>query len=135
VFAGPYVIDVRRPAITTDRSHQEGHVAVAAIQPVRLKSPGYSLSAATDAVPFPLSPHRRAPARQVALLLARAAHVNLVTAYLALSPGGMDSVAIIAASSPVDVPFVMALLTLRLIVVMLLGPQLSRIVANKTMAS
>jgi hypothetical protein len=65
------------------------------------------------------------------LILARAAHVDLLTAYLATSPGGADSVAIIAASSKVNVPFVMALQTARFVVVLLIGPRLARLVASK----
>jgi membrane AbrB-like protein len=53
-----------------------------------------------------------------------------LTAYLATSPGGADSVAIIAASSPVDVPFVMAMQMARFILVMLVGPTLARVVAR-----
>jgi len=67
----------------------------------------------------------------IACLLSRVAGVDLLTAYLATSPGGMDTVAIIAASSPVDVPFVMALQTLRLVIVMVLGPQLASFVASR----
>ena len=52
-------------------------------------------------------------------------HIDPLTAYLATSPGGMDSVAIIAASSPqVDLPFVMALQGLRLVFVIALAPAL-----------
>jgi membrane AbrB-like protein len=65
-------------------------------------------------------------------LLARAAGVDALSAYLAMSPGGMDTVAIIAASSPVDVPFVMTLQAVRLIVVIAFGPRLARFVAGKT---
>ncbi|MFC7053885.1 AbrB family transcriptional regulator [Hansschlegelia quercus] len=60
------------------------------------------------------------------------AGVDPLTAYLATSPGGADSVAIIAASSSaIDLPFVMALQTLRLIVVILTGPALARFVARR----
>ena len=56
-----------------------------------------------------------------------------LTAYLATSPGGADSVAIIAASSNnVDLPFVMAMQMARFILVMLLGPVLARAVARWT---
>jgi uncharacterized protein len=55
-----------------------------------------------------------------------------LTAYLAMSPGGADSVAIIAASSPVDQPFVMAMQMARFILVLLVGPTLARIVARWT---
>jgi len=65
-------------------------------------------------------------------LLARVAHVDALTAYLAMSPGGMDTVAIIAASSPVDLPFVMCLQTVRLFIVIALGPRLARWVAART---
>lgn len=66
------------------------------------------------------------------LILAKAAHVGLLTGYLATSPGGADSVAIIAASSKVDVPFVMALQMARFVVVLLIGPRLARFVARRT---
>ncbi|MCG6856768.1 MAG: AbrB family transcriptional regulator [Salaquimonas sp.] len=57
--------------------------------------------------------------------------IDGLTAYLATSPGGLDSVAIIAASTPVDVPFVMALQTVRLIAIMALGPWIARMVARR----
>jgi len=53
-----------------------------------------------------------------------------LTAYLATSPGGADSVAMIAASSHVDLPFVMAMQMARFILVLLLGPTLARAVAR-----
>ena len=55
-----------------------------------------------------------------------------LTAYLATSPGGADSVAIIAASSHVDLPFVMAMQMARFILVMLVGPRLAKTVARWT---
>jgi membrane AbrB-like protein len=55
-----------------------------------------------------------------------------LTAYLATSPGGADSVAIIAASSNVDLPFVMAMQTARFLLVLLVGPTLARAVARWT---
>ena len=64
-------------------------------------------------------------------LLAWAAGVDALTAYLAMSPGGMDTVAIIAATSPVDVPFVMTLQAARLLAVIAFGPSLARFVASK----
>ena len=57
------------------------------------------------------------------------AGVDPLTAYLATSPGGADSVAIIAASSKVDVPFVMAMQTTRLIAVIFLAPIITRYIA------
>jgi uncharacterized protein len=56
--------------------------------------------------------------------------IDPLTAYLATSPGGADSVAIIAASSQVDQPFVMAMQMARFILVLLVGPTLARIVAR-----
>lgn len=67
----------------------------------------------------------------IAAALTRWAGIDPVTAYLASSPGGMDSVAIIAASSPVDVPFVMALQVMRFLGVLLIGPPLARFVATR----
>ena len=67
-----------------------------------------------------------------AVILSKAAHVDMLTAYLATSPGGADSVAIIATSTKVDVPFVMALQTARFVVVLLIGPRLARFVAERT---
>jgi hypothetical protein len=67
----------------------------------------------------------------LAVLLVKFMHVNPVTAYLAMSPGGVDSVAIIAASSPaVNVPFVMAMQTARFLIVVFAGPLIARFVAN-----
>ena len=71
----------------------------------------------------------------VAALLVVELHVDPLTAYLATSPGGLDSVAIIAASTRVDVPFVMALQTVRFMLILLLGPALSRFVAGRLVAS
>lgn len=63
----------------------------------------------------------------IALALVKLAGVDPLTAYLATSPGGADSVAIIAAASgQVDVPFVMAMQTARMLVVLMCGPMLAR---------
>ncbi len=56
--------------------------------------------------------------------------IDYLTAFLATSPGGLDSVAIIAVGSKVDVPFVLAVQTLRLFVVLLTGPILARWIAR-----
>ncbi|HWM68514.1 MAG TPA: AbrB family transcriptional regulator [Steroidobacteraceae bacterium] len=65
----------------------------------------------------------------LAAVLVVTAGVDPLTAYLATSPGGADSVAIIAASSKVDVPFVMAMQTTRLVAVILLAPVITRYIA------
>ena len=67
----------------------------------------------------------------LAAVLAKLAHVDPLTAYLATSPGGADSVAIIAASSKVDMPFVMAMQTARFVLVLLTGPAIARIIASR----
>jgi hypothetical protein len=66
-----------------------------------------------------------------AMVLVWLAGVDPLTAYLATSPGGADSVAIIAANSKVDMPFVMAMQAGRFIVVMLTGPVLARFIATR----
>ena len=67
----------------------------------------------------------------LAVLLIVTTGVDPLTAYLATSPGGADAVAIIAASSKVDLPFVMAMQASRLIVVLLVGPPLTRFIARR----
>ncbi len=54
-----------------------------------------------------------------------------LTAYLATSPGGADVVAIIAASSNVDLPFIIAMQTSRFFIVLLAGPAIARFVAAR----
>jgi hypothetical protein len=66
----------------------------------------------------------------LAAILAAGTGVDPLTAYLATSPGGADSVAIIAAQSNVDAPFVMAMQTMRFIGVMLIGPSMAAWVAR-----
>lgn len=67
----------------------------------------------------------------LAWLIVQTLGVDPLTAYLATSPGGMDSVAIIAAASNgVDISFVMAIQAARFLVVLLLGPALSRLVTR-----
>jgi membrane AbrB-like protein len=68
----------------------------------------------------------------LAAILAASAGVDPLTAYLATSPGGADSVAVIAAQSNVDAPFVMAMQTLRFIGVMLIGPSMAAWVARRS---
>jgi uncharacterized protein len=67
----------------------------------------------------------------LAWCLVHIAHVDALTAYLATSPGGLDSVAIIAASTPrVDLPFVLALQSVRLLLVIGLAPLITRLVVR-----
>jgi membrane AbrB-like protein len=71
----------------------------------------------------------------LAALLVVAAGIDPLTAYLATSPGGADSAAIIAMASNVDVAFVMAMQTTRLILVLLIGPSIAGFIARRTGAS
>jgi uncharacterized protein len=66
----------------------------------------------------------------VAYVLTRTLGIDALTAYLATSPGGMDSVAIIAASSNVDLSFVMALQTIRFLIIIVAGPPVARFLAR-----
>lgn len=65
-----------------------------------------------------------------AFLLVHFAGIDPLTAYLATSPGGADSVAIIASSSNVNISFVMSMQTGRFLLVLITGPALARWVAN-----
>ncbi len=53
-----------------------------------------------------------------------------LTAYLATSPGGIDSVAIIGMAGNADMSFVMSMQTARFVVVMITGPWIARMVAR-----
>ena len=56
---------------------------------------------------------------------------DMLSCYLATSPGGADSVAIIASETRVDVPFVMAMQVLRFLAVLAAGPVLARFAARR----
>jgi membrane AbrB-like protein len=66
----------------------------------------------------------------LALVLSRTMHIDLLTAYLATSPGGVDSIAIIAASTHVDAALVMAVQVLRFVLLTAIGPLLAKLVAR-----
>jgi membrane AbrB-like protein len=68
----------------------------------------------------------------MAVALTRFAGIDPLTAYLATSPGGADSAAIIAASSgKADTLFVMTLQMIRAITVLFIGPPLAKLVARQ----
>jgi membrane AbrB-like protein len=67
--------------------------------------------------------------------LVAVAGVDPLTAYLATSPGGADSVAIIAASSNVDVRFVMAMQMARFVAVLAIGPVAARFLTRRATAN
>jgi membrane AbrB-like protein len=69
----------------------------------------------------------------IAVALTHFVGIDLLTAYLATSPGGADSVAIIAASSgKVNFAFVMALQMVRAVTVLFIGPPLAKFIASHT---
>jgi membrane AbrB-like protein len=67
----------------------------------------------------------------IAAALVHFAQVDALTAYLATSPGGADSVAIIAASTHVDMSFIMAMQVVRFLFVLFAGPAIARFVASR----
>jgi uncharacterized protein len=67
----------------------------------------------------------------IGYLLVLLVGIDPLTAYLATSPGGADSVAIIAAGSNVNVPFVIAMQMARFVLVLLIGPSLARFMAKR----
>jgi uncharacterized membrane protein AbrB (regulator of aidB expression) len=64
-------------------------------------------------------------------VLVKAAGIDPMTAYLATCPGGVDSIAIIGASSHADLSFVMTLQALRLLIVLIAGPVMARFIAQR----
>jgi len=64
------------------------------------------------------------------LALAALTGVDPLTAYLATSPGGADSVSIIAASTKVDMPFVLAMQIARFLLVIVFGPAQARLLSR-----
>lgn len=54
------------------------------------------------------------------------AHIDLLSAYLATSPGGLDTIIIISANIPIALPFIIAMQTARMIAVITLGPLIAR---------
>lgn len=57
-------------------------------------------------------------------------HCDPLTAYLATTPGGLDSVILLAMGANTDVPFVVAAQTLRLFLVILTGPFVARLICR-----
>jgi hypothetical protein len=65
-------------------------------------------------------------------MLTQVIKLDPLTAYLATSPGGLDSIAIIALGSEVDLSFVMAVQTLRLFLVIITGPRIAKWLCRQT---
>jgi membrane AbrB-like protein len=70
-----------------------------------------------------------------ALILARVAHTDFLTAYMALNPGGADVVMVMAASVAVDLPFILAMQISRLVLVIGISPALARFSAGHHLRS
>lgn len=66
----------------------------------------------------------------IAWMLTQTLGVDFLTAYLATTPGGLDTVAIIATSYPVDMAFVITIQTLRLFTMVYAGPALARFISR-----
>lgn len=62
--------------------------------------------------------------------LTRFAGLDALTAYLATTPGGLDSVAVLAMGGGADAPFVLALQGLRLFAVIAVGPLVARLLCR-----
>lgn len=67
----------------------------------------------------------------VAWLLVVWIDIDFLSAFLGTSPGGADSVAIIAANIPVDTGFVMTMQVSRFLLVMIVGPLLAKWLSSK----
>lgn len=68
----------------------------------------------------------------LAALLVWLTDTDALTAYLATSPGGIDTMAVIAATSAADTGFVMALQLARFVLVLFSGPTLTRWLAARS---
>lgn len=62
----------------------------------------------------------------LALPVAHFAHIDLLSAYLATSPGGLDTIIVISANIPIALPFIIAMQTARMLAVITLGPAIAR---------
>jgi uncharacterized protein len=61
--------------------------------------------------------------------------VDPLTAYLATSPGGLDSAAVIAASSRADLSYITSFQSVRIVIVLFLGPSISRVNARRVVGT
>lgn len=71
----------------------------------------------------------------VGCLLVQFFGVDPLTAYLATSPGGVDSIAIIAHETSVDMSFVIAMQMTRFIILLFFGPAITRFVFERLVKS
>lgn len=75
---------------------------------------------------FPLWPSSRCAPRSPFRSVERRESIRSPPTSLATSPGGVDSVAVIASGATVDLPVVMALQTARFLLILLFGPLIAR---------
>jgi membrane AbrB-like protein len=66
------------------------------------------------------------------LLLIPLAHADLMTAYLATTPGGLDSIPVIGLDVGANLPLILATQTTRVFAVVFLGPPLARLIIRLT---
>jgi len=66
-----------------------------------------------------------------AWLLTLITPIDIVTAYLSTTPGGLESVAVIAIGVDADLGFITALQTMRLVAVLMLGPIIARALSRQ----
>ena len=66
----------------------------------------------------------------LAFLVAHLMHLDLVAAYLAATPGGLDSVAAVATDLHIDTTVVVSMHLVRLLCVLMFGPWLARLCAG-----
>jgi membrane AbrB-like protein len=66
----------------------------------------------------------------LALMLYKMANVDFLTAFLATSPGGLDTVAIIAAGTGSELALIISIQTLRLFSVLFFGPAIARFLSR-----
>lgn len=66
----------------------------------------------------------------IGAVLVAATGVDPLTAYLATSPGGVDTIAAVAISLPVNLPMIMAMQTGRFLAILAFGPKLAQLIAR-----
>jgi uncharacterized membrane protein AbrB (regulator of aidB expression) len=64
------------------------------------------------------------------LLAVLVPNTDPLTAYLSMSPGGMDTAVVIATTTDVSLPLVLAAQLVRLLIVMIAGPSMAKVLAG-----
>jgi hypothetical protein len=71
----------------------------------------------------------------VSVLFAGLTGADYMTAYMALNPGGTDTVMVMAASISVDLPLILSMQIVRLIIVLAIAPAIGRVAAEHYLRS